>query len=71
MLEPDRLIGYLAQRDDRVLVVVPIQRQRSAGGNFASALRGEQHELEAVRDFEDTVFDGNACHSITLRGRRD
>src|SRR5262249_41469712 len=29
-----------------------------------------QHELQTVRDLEDTVFDGNARHSITLREPR-
>src|SRR6516165_4342070 len=70
MLEPDRLVGYLAQRDDRVLIVVSVQGQRCARGNFASALCREQHELETVRDLEDTVFDGNARHSNTLRQTR-
>src|SRR6516165_2741705 len=65
-----RLVGYLAQRDDRVLIVVSVQGQRCARGNFASALCREQHELETVRDLEDTVFDGNARHSNTLRQTR-
>jgi hypothetical protein len=70
VLEPDCLIGNLAQCDDRVLVIIPIQGQWGAGRNFASALRGEQHEFEPVRNLEDTIFDGNARHSITLQETR-
>ena len=70
MFEPDRLLGDLAQRDDRVLVVVAIERQRSAGGDLAGALCREQDELEAVRDLEDTIFDSDARHSSTLRETR-
>src|SRR4029077_13729044 len=38
--------------------------------NLASPLRREQHALETVRNFKDTVFDGNARHSTTLREPR-
>ena len=37
-------------------------RQRRAGGDLARPLRGEQHQLEPVRDLDHTIFDGNARH---------
>src|SRR5690606_3493277 len=47
-LGPHRLLGDLAQRDDRVLVAVAIDRQLGAARNLARALRGEQDEIETV-----------------------
>ena len=37
--------------------------QRRAGGDLARPLRGEQHQLEPVRDLDNTIFDGNPRHS--------
>src|SRR5262249_6165239 len=62
-IEPDRLIGDLAQGDDRVLVVVALEGELGARGDVAGALRREQDQLEAVGDLEDTIFDGDAGHS--------
>ena len=67
MVERDRLVGDLAQRDDRVLVVVAVERQRRAGGDLARPLRGEQHQLEPVRHLDHTIFDGNTRHSQLLQ----
>ena len=66
MIERDRFLGDLAQRDDRVLVVVAVEGQRRAGRDLARPLRGEQHQLEAVRDLDDAIFDRNARHAHTL-----
>src|SRR5262249_24800825 len=55
-------IRDLAQRDDRVLVVVAVDQDRSAGRNDARTVRREQHELESVLDLVDAVFDGHAGH---------
>ena len=60
---PDGLFGHFAQRDDRILVAVTIDGEFRASLNLARALRREQHELETVRDFVDTIFDGNARHA--------
>src|SRR5438128_2579674 len=48
MIEGDGLVGNLAQRDDRVLVIVAIDRQRRAGADFTRTLRREQDELKSV-----------------------
>ncbi len=55
-------VGDLAQRHDRVLVVVALERQLGARRHVARALRREQHELEPVGDFDDAIFDGDARH---------
>ena len=58
----DGLLGDLAQGDDRVLVVVALDRQRGAGRDRARAMGGKENELEAIGDLVDAVFDGDACH---------
>ena len=63
----DRLLRDLAQRDDRVLVVVAIDRQLLAAADVAGALRGQQDELEAVGDLLDAIFDGDARHALSLQ----
>src|SRR3954454_4447632 len=62
----DRLVGDLAQRDDRVLVAVAVDRQRRAGRDQAGAVACEQHELEPVLDLVDAIFDGHASHARLL-----
>src|SRR3954454_1508903 len=64
----DRLVGDLAQRDDRVLVAVAVDRQRRAGRDQAGAVACEQHELEPVLDLVDAIFDGHASHARLLSG---
>ena len=54
--------AIFAQRDHRVLVVVPLDGQRGAAGDLTRPLRGDQHQFEAVRDLGDTIFNGNARH---------
>ncbi len=60
----DRLLGDFAQRDDRVLVVVAVERQFLAAAEVARALGGEQHQLEAVGNLLDAIFDGDARHAL-------
>ncbi len=67
MSSGDGLLGDLAQRDDRVLVVVAVERQFLAAAEVARALGGQQHQLEAVRDLLDAVFDGDARHALSLQ----
>ena len=67
----DRLIGDFAQRDDRVLVVVAVDGQFLAAADVARALGGQQNKLEAVRNFLDAIFDGDARHALILRGWND
>ncbi len=66
MIEGDRLVSNLAQRNDRVLVVVAVDRQRGAGGDFPRPLGGEQHELKSVRHFDNTIFNGDTRHFSQL-----
>ena len=63
-----RLLGDLAQRDDRVLVAVAVERQVGAPRNLARALCGEQHQVETVGDLVDAIFDGHACHMYASSG---
>ena len=63
-LQLDRLLGDLAQRHDRVLVVVAIDGQFLAAAEVAGALGGQQDQLEAVGDLLDAIFDGDARHAL-------
>ena len=59
----------LAQRDDRRLVIFPVDHRLSAVGEAARALGREQHELEQVVDVLQAVFYGNAGHgSVEIQG---
>jgi len=66
MIEGDRLVGNLTQRNDRILVVIAVDRQRGAGADFTRTLGGEQHQLKSVRDFNNAIFDGDARHFSPL-----
>jgi hypothetical protein len=61
----DGLIGDLAQRHDRILVIVAVDGQLGAAGNHARAMTGQQNQFETVVDLVDTVFDGHPSHSIS------
>src|SRR3546814_15588052 len=58
----DRLVGDLAQRHDRVLIVVAIDAQLRPGGDVAAALRRQHDQLEPVRAIPAAVFAGDASH---------
>src|SRR3954452_23612848 len=66
MIERDRFLGNLAQRDNRVLVIITFDGQRRAGRDLARPLRGKQHQIEAVRDLDHAIFDRYARHAHTL-----
>jgi hypothetical protein len=57
-----RRVGDLAQRHDRVLIVVALYRYLAAGRDHARAVAGEQNEVEPVFDLVDAIFDGNSGH---------
>ncbi len=63
LLEPDGLVRDLAQRHHGVFVVVPLERDRRARGDVTRPLGRNQHQLEAVRNLEDAVFNGYARHA--------
>src|SRR3546814_6111016 len=54
-VEADGFVGDLAQRDDGILVVVPIDGQRRTRRDVPGPLRGHHDQLEAVRDLEDAI----------------
>ena len=62
----DFLLGDLAQRHHRVLVVVALNGDLGAGRDGAGAVAGQEHELEAVLNLIDAVLDGNASHQAIL-----
>ena len=55
-------LGDLAQRHDGVLVAIAVERDLGASRDVARPLRGKHHELEAIGDLHDAVFDGYAGH---------
>src|ERR1700685_245374 len=69
VLGRNRLIGDLAQRHHRVLVVVAVDGDLGAGRDHARAVAGEQDQIEPVFDLVDAIFDGHAGHVFnSLRG---
>src|SRR5690554_4504662 len=60
----NRLIGDLAQSHDGVLVVVPIQSQRSTRGNLTRTLGCEHYEIETIGNLKNAVFDRDAGHGV-------
>ena len=67
-IEADGFVGDLAEGHHGVLVVVPIDHDLGAGGHGAGAVRGQQHEAEAVGNLLDAIFDGDAGHGDSLTG---
>ncbi|CDX19030.1 hypothetical protein MPL3356_290095 [Mesorhizobium plurifarium] len=62
----ERLVGDLAQRDDRVLVIVARDGDLRALADLAGAMAGEQHEFKTVIDLVDAIFNGYAGHGLPL-----
>ena len=62
-------LGDLAQRHDRVFVVVAVDGDLGAGRDHPRAVAGEQNEIEAVFDLVDAIFDGDTGHSSELLWR--
>ena len=57
-----RLLRNLAQRDDRVLVIIALNRNRRSGCYCPCAMTCKKHQFKPVRNLVDTIFDGDACH---------
>jgi hypothetical protein len=60
------LVGDLAQRHNRVLIVIPINRDLGSRRDHAAAMRREQHEFKAVFNLVDTIFDSDTGHEPGL-----
>ena len=58
----DRLIGDFAQGDHRVFVVIAIDRQLLAAAQIACPLGSKQHQLKAVGNAFNAIFDCDARH---------
>jgi len=66
-------LGDLAQRHDRILVVVALDRDLLAGRHHAGAMTRQQHEIETILYLIDAILDGDAAPSsgppqILVRG---
>ena len=55
VLGRNRLLGNLAQRYHRVLVVVAFNRDLRAGGDQSRAVTRQQNEIEPILDLIDTI----------------
>src|SRR4029077_4783680 len=71
VFQADRVLSDFAKCDHRVLIVIAVEGQRSTRGDFAGTLRREQDQLEPIRNFENTIFDGNTRHCETLHWARE
>ena len=58
----NRALGDFTQGDDRIFVVFALDGDRRSRGNRPRAVSGQEHELEPVRDFIDTIFNRHAGH---------
>ena len=67
----DRLLGDLAQRNDRILVAIPINGQLCTAGNRPRALSSEKNEVKPVGNLVDTIFDSNARHAWLLNRTKE
>src|SRR5690606_26517906 len=61
-----RLVGDLAKRDHRVLVVVAIDGDLRTLRYLTRTMAGQQNQLEAVLDLVDAILNGYAGHSLPL-----
>ncbi len=59
-------ISNFAQGHDRVFVVVAVERQLGTGRDIPGAVRSQQNEIKTVRNFLDTIFNGDAGHTCGL-----
>jgi hypothetical protein len=58
--------GNLTKRNNRVFVVITIDRWQIPFENSACTLPSRQHKVKPVWDFLDAIFNGNACHEYLL-----
>src|SRR5262245_3616317 len=56
----------LAQRDHGGLVLVRLDQRRCAGAELARPVSRCERQLESVRKSLQAVFNGNACHVLSL-----
>src|SRR5512144_877088 len=63
LAEINGALSDFTQGNDRIFVVVPIDRQRRTGAEIARALRRDHHQLEPIGNLEDAVLDGYARHA--------
>ena len=61
------LFSDLAQRNDRVLVVVTIQSDLSSGRNGSCPMTGQQYEIEPVLYLVDAILNGDTGHAAALQ----
>src|SRR6202000_1976294 len=66
-----RRIRDLAERYNRVFVVVAIDRKLRSGRNHTGAMCGQEDEVESVVDLINAIFHGDASHRLSLRYLRD
>src|SRR6185312_13740289 len=60
----DRGLGDLAQRNDRILVVVAVDGDLGPRRDHARPVAGEQDEVETVLNLVDAVFYGDTRHRL-------
>ena len=67
----DRLIGDLAERDDRIFVAIAIDGELRAARDLPGAMRGQQHEIKAVLNLVDAILDRNARHGGSVLAKQE
>src|SRR6202000_2284611 len=66
-----RRIRDLAERYNRILIVVAIDRKLRSRRNHTGAMCGQQDEVESIVDLINAVFHGDASHRLSLRYLRE
>jgi hypothetical protein len=67
ILRRDRFVGNLPQRNDRIFVVIAINRELRSGRDHPRAVRGQQNQIEPVINLINAIFYGDARHRLSLR----
>src|SRR5262249_56571487 len=60
------LLCYLPQRNDGVLVVLPLNHDVRALVDLSRSVRSQQHQFKPVWNLVDAVLDGHARHGMAL-----
>ena len=60
------LCGNFAQGNDRVFVAVAVDQRLGAARKLPGPVGREQHEIKAVGNLVDTVFNGYARHQVLI-----
>lgn len=66
IIRREGLIGNLAQGNNRILVVVAVNRDRCTLGNLAGTVTSQQNQFKTVLDLVYAVLNGNAGHTRSL-----